>query len=82
MLIIGKNREDAKAKYETALKYTNPTAGLAQFSGYTGIDMSWLNYLRNPVCLQSCRASVPLEALNKTGEPCMPRRLLERISLD
>jgi FMN-dependent oxidoreductase (nitrilotriacetate monooxygenase family) len=38
--IIGRTAEEAREKYETALKYANPIAGLGQFSGYAGIDMS------------------------------------------
>lgn len=38
--IIGRTAEEAREKYETALKYANPVAGLGQFSGYAGIDMS------------------------------------------
>lgn len=38
--IIGKTKEDAEAKYNEALKYANPEAGLAFFSGGSGIDLS------------------------------------------
>ena len=38
--IIGRTEEEAKQKYEDALKYANPEAGLAFFSGGSGIDLS------------------------------------------
>ncbi|KAF5518624.1 Dimethyl-sulfide monooxygenase [Colletotrichum aenigma] len=38
--IIGKDDEDAKRKYEEALKYVLIEGGLAQFSATTGIDVS------------------------------------------
>lgn len=38
--IIGKDEEDAKRKYEEALKYVLVEGGLAQFSATTGIDVS------------------------------------------
>ncbi|GKT91530.1 xenobiotic compound family [Colletotrichum tofieldiae] len=38
--IIGKDEEDAKNKYEEALKYVLIEGGLAQFSASTGIDVS------------------------------------------
>lgn len=38
--IIGKTSEEAKAKYETALKYASEEGGLAFFSGNSGIDLS------------------------------------------
>ncbi|KAI8189029.1 Dimethyl-sulfide monooxygenase [Colletotrichum sp. SAR 10_75] len=38
--IIGKDEEDAKLKYEEALKYVLIEGGLAQFSATTGIDVS------------------------------------------
>lgn len=87
MPIIGKTSEDAKAKYETALKYANPTAGLAQFSGYAGIDMSQFP-LDEPVELSekpgvSAIVSTfrALDALNSTGEPWTPRRLGIRMAM-
>jgi alkanesulfonate monooxygenase SsuD/methylene tetrahydromethanopterin reductase-like flavin-dependent oxidoreductase (luciferase family) len=38
--IIGRTEEDAKEKYERAKSVADVIGGLAQFSGYTGIDMS------------------------------------------
>lgn len=38
--IIGRTTEEAQAKLEKALANADPIAGLAQFSGYTGIDFS------------------------------------------
>lgn len=40
MPIIGKDAEDAKRKHEIAKEFADPVAGLAQFSGYTGIDLA------------------------------------------
>jgi alkanesulfonate monooxygenase SsuD/methylene tetrahydromethanopterin reductase-like flavin-dependent oxidoreductase (luciferase family) len=37
---IGRTEEEARAKYEAATEAADPIAGLAQFSGYTGIDMA------------------------------------------
>ena len=37
---VGRTTEEAQAKYETALTHADYVAGLAQFSGHTGIDMS------------------------------------------
>ncbi len=38
--IIGRTMEEAQAKYEDAMEYADIIGALAQFSGYTGIDMS------------------------------------------
>lgn len=38
--IIGRTTEEAKAKYETALKYASEEGGLAFFSANSGIDLS------------------------------------------
>jgi alkanesulfonate monooxygenase SsuD/methylene tetrahydromethanopterin reductase-like flavin-dependent oxidoreductase (luciferase family) len=38
--IIGKTKEEAQAKYKRAIENSDPVGGLAQFSGYTGIDLS------------------------------------------
>jgi alkanesulfonate monooxygenase SsuD/methylene tetrahydromethanopterin reductase-like flavin-dependent oxidoreductase (luciferase family) len=38
--ITGRTSEEAKQKYEVAIKNADYIAGLGQFSGYTGIDMS------------------------------------------
>lgn len=38
--IIGKTLEEAQAKYKRAVENSDPVGGLAQFSGYTGIDLS------------------------------------------
>ncbi|RDW83487.1 DszA family xenobiotic compound monooxygenase-1 [Coleophoma crateriformis] len=87
MPIIGKDSEDAKAKHATALKYADPIAGLAQFSGYAGIDMSQFP-LDEPVELSekpgvSAVVSTfrALEALTPTGEPWTPRRLGYRMAM-
>lgn len=87
MPIIGKTAEEARCKYEIALKYANPVAGLAQFSGYTGIDMSQFP-LDEPVELSE-RPGVSavvstfraLEALSESTEPWTPRRLGMRMAM-
>lgn len=38
--ILGRTMEEAQAKYDEAMKYADVIGALAQFSGYTGIDMS------------------------------------------
>lgn len=38
--ILGATLEEAQAKYERAKENADPVGGLAQFSGYTGIDLS------------------------------------------
>jgi FMN-dependent oxidoreductase (nitrilotriacetate monooxygenase family) len=38
--ILGKTLEEAQAKYKRAIENSDPVGGLAQFSGYTGIDLS------------------------------------------
>jgi hypothetical protein len=38
--ILGKTLAEAQAKYDRACQYADHVAGLAQFSGYTGIDLS------------------------------------------
>lgn len=38
--IIGRTIEEAQAKYDEAMQYADVIGALAQFSGYTGIDMS------------------------------------------
>jgi alkanesulfonate monooxygenase SsuD/methylene tetrahydromethanopterin reductase-like flavin-dependent oxidoreductase (luciferase family) len=38
--ILGRTMEEAQAKYDEACKYADVIGALAQFSGYTGIDMS------------------------------------------
>lgn len=38
--ILGKTVEESRAKYERAIEHSDPVGGLAQFSGYTGIDLS------------------------------------------
>ncbi|KAK0650032.1 luciferase-like domain-containing protein, partial [Cercophora newfieldiana] len=39
MPTIGRTEEEAREKYERAVVNADPVAGLAQFSGYTGIDL-------------------------------------------
>ena len=38
--ILGRTLEEAQAKYTEAMEYADIIGALAQFSGYTGIDMS------------------------------------------
>jgi hypothetical protein len=85
--IIGKTLEEAQAKYERARENADVVGGLAQFSGYTGIDLS-----RFPLDDVFELTDAPgddathtfLENFNKaTGntEPWTPRRLGETMAL-
>lgn len=85
--IIGRTLEEAKAKYERARASADHVGGLAQFSGYTGIDLS-----RFPLDEAFELKSAPgdsaihtfLENFNKTignSEPWTPRRLGETMAL-
>lgn len=85
--ILGRTLEEAQAKYEQARKDADVVGGLAQFSGYTGIDLS-----RFPLDEVFELKDAPgddathtfLENFNKaTGntEPWTPRRLGETMAL-
>ncbi|KAF2400584.1 Nitrilotriacetate monooxygenase component A/pristinamycin IIA synthase subunit A [Trichodelitschia bisporula] len=85
--ILGATMEEAQAKYERALENADPIGGLAQFSGFTGIDLS-----RFPLDEVLHLTDKPgddathtfLENFNKaTGnkEPWTPRRLGQTMAL-
>ncbi|KAF7556438.1 hypothetical protein G7Z17_g1428 [Cylindrodendrum hubeiense] len=85
--ILGKTVEEANAKYDRARENADVIGGLAQFSGYTGIDLS-----RFPLDEVFELKEQPgdsaihsfLENFNKTigsSEPWTPRRLGENMAL-
>ncbi|CAK7232470.1 hypothetical protein SBRCBS47491_008282 [Sporothrix bragantina] len=91
--IIGKTAEEAREKYETALRYANPIAGLGQFSGYSGIDMSEfpldepLELSERPgvsAIVSTFNALDDLQADGATGgekQPWTPRRIGMRLAM-
>jgi hypothetical protein len=85
--IIGRTVEEAQAKYKRALKYADIHGGLAQFSGYTGIDLARFP-LDEPFELKDAPGDDAvhsfLENFNKvtaTSEPWTPRRLGEVMAI-
>ncbi|KAF2494123.1 HK97 family phage prohead protease [Lophium mytilinum] len=84
---IGRTEEEAKAKYEHAKKHADPVAGLGQFSGYTGIDMSQYP-LDEPIDLSKANQAMAiqsvfraLEASESASGPWTPRRLGIKMAL-
>ena len=88
MPIIGKTKEDAEAKYKIAFENADPVAGLAQFSGYTGIDLAEFP-LDEPMDLSKMSQSMAIQAVFKalatseeeSKELWTPRRLGMRMAL-
>ncbi|KFA62640.1 hypothetical protein S40285_08028 [Stachybotrys chlorohalonatus IBT 40285] len=88
MPIIGKTREEAQAKHQKALDNADPVAGLAQFSGYTGIDLAPYP-LDEPMDLSNMSQAMAIQAVFKAlaaseeeGEQqWTPRRLGMRMAL-
>lgn len=88
MPIIGKTKEDAEAKYQKAVEYADPIAGLAQFSGYTGIDLAPFP-LDEPMDLSNMSQAMAIQAVFKAlaaseeelDKPWTPRRLGMRMAL-
>ena len=88
MPIIGSTSEDAKAKYERAIANADPVAGLAQFSGYTGIDLAHFP-LDEPMDLSGMSQAMAIQAVFKALEASegeekqlwTPRRLGMRMAL-
>jgi alkanesulfonate monooxygenase SsuD/methylene tetrahydromethanopterin reductase-like flavin-dependent oxidoreductase (luciferase family) len=85
--IIGRTEEEAKAKYEKAKSHGDMIGGLAQFSGYTGIDMSVFP-LDEPFSSSSIKGGAAIQAVLSSfeasvegAEPWTPRRLGERMAL-
>lgn len=84
--IIGRTEEEAKAKYEKAKGHGDMLGGLAQFSGYTGIDMS-LFPLDEPFTASSIKGGAAIQAVLSSFEASVegadwtPRRLGEKMAL-
>lgn len=88
MPVIGKTKEEAEAKYRKAVEYADPVAGLAQFSGYAGIDLAPYP-LDEPMDLSSMSQAMAIQAVFKAlaaseeelDQPGTPRRLGMRMAL-
>lgn len=88
MPIIGRTREEAQAKYDKAVENADPVAGLAQFSGYTGIDLAPYP-LDEPMNLSTMSQAMAIQAVFKalaaseeeTEAQWTPRRLGMRMAL-
>ncbi len=88
MPIIGRTREEAQAKYDTALAYADPVAGLAQFCGYSGIDLAPYP-LDEPLDLSKASKAMAIQTVfdvleaseTERGQPWTPRRLGIRMAL-
>lgn len=88
MPIIGKTKEHAEAKRRKAVEYADPVAGLAQFSGYTGIDLAPYP-LDEPMDLSEMSQAMAIQAVFKAlaasedeaDQPWTPRRLGMRMAL-
>ena len=88
MPIIGRTKEEAEAKHRKAVEYADPVAGLAQFSGYTGIDLAPFP-LDEPIDLSKVSQAMAIQAVFKglaaseeeLDEPWTPRRLGMRMAL-
>ncbi|KAK5120927.1 hypothetical protein LTR85_005711 [Meristemomyces frigidus] len=85
--IIGRTEEEAKEKEAKAKSYGDMVGGLAQFSGYTGIDMSVFP-LDEPFAASSLKGGAAIQAVLSSfeasvegAEPWTPRRLGERMAL-
>jgi len=85
--ILGATLEEAQAKYERARENADIIGGLAQFSGYTGIDLSRFP-LDDVFELKDAPGDAAthtfLENFNKatgTNDPWTPRRLGETMAL-
>jgi alkanesulfonate monooxygenase SsuD/methylene tetrahydromethanopterin reductase-like flavin-dependent oxidoreductase (luciferase family) len=76
---IGRTEEEAKAKYEKAKANADPIAGLGQFSGYSGMDLSKFP-LDEPMALGNTTGDMAIQSVFKSfdassTEPWTPRRL-------
>lgn len=80
--IIGRTIEEAQEKYEVALAHADPIAGLAQFCGYSGLDLSVFP-LDEPFDIEKLEESgnaihTIIRAFNEgdtSGLPWTPRRV-------
>lgn len=88
MPIIGRTREEAEEKHRMAVLNADPVAGLAQFSGYTGIDLASFP-LDEPMDLSGMPQAMAIQAVFKSlaasegeaDQPWTPRRLGMRMAL-
>lgn len=88
MPIIGETKEDAEAKHQKAVEYADPVAGLAQSSGYTGIDLAPYP-LDEPMDLSNMSQAMAIQAVFKAlaaseeelAQPWTPRRLGMKMAL-
>lgn len=86
--IIGRTPEEAQSEYEKAKSHGDVLGGLAQFSGYTGIDMS-LFPLDEPFAASSLKGGAAITAVLASFEasleggapPWTPRLLGERMAM-
>lgn len=79
MPFIGRTKEEAQEKYELAKANADPVAGLAQFSGYSGVDLATFP-LDEPIDLSNSPGNLAVQSVLKafdvsTTEPWTPRRL-------
>jgi alkanesulfonate monooxygenase SsuD/methylene tetrahydromethanopterin reductase-like flavin-dependent oxidoreductase (luciferase family) len=88
MPIIGRTKEEADAKYQKAVENADPVAGLAQFSGYTGIDLAPFP-IDEPIDLSKVSQAMAIQAVFKglaasedeSEQKWTPRRLGMRMAL-
>ncbi|CAK7237231.1 hypothetical protein SCUCBS95973_009890 [Sporothrix curviconia] len=88
MPIIGATKAEAEAKLAKALAYADPVAGLAQFSGYTGVDFSKFP-IDAPINLEGESQAMAIQACFKalavseeeSKESWTPRRLGMRMAM-
>lgn len=80
--IVGRTMEEAQEKYEEALRYADPVAGLAQFCGYSGMDLSQMGldeeFNENNVKVGGNAVHAIIKALkegDQTGQAWTPRRI-------
>lgn len=86
-IFLGTTKEEAQAKHDAALENVDVIAGLAKFSGYTGVDMSRFP-LDEPFDLSSkdtARAVHGVIANMKAGDPndltpWTPRKLGQKMA--
>ncbi|KAI1840958.1 hypothetical protein JX266_012818 [Neoarthrinium moseri] len=82
--IIGHTEEEARAKYDKAVANADPVAGLAQFSGYTGIDFSRYP-LDEPLDLTNSKQDMAIQSVFRgfaaSGEAWTPRKLGMQMAL-
>ena len=87
--ILGRTKAEAEAKYKQAVESADVIGALAQFSGYTGIDMS-VYPLDEEFVLDTTRSSDSAvqtfignftESVETVAEPWTPRRLGAKIAI-